>query len=208
MDSPDRFYLLVYTKKKVLQAVLEGRFSIAVWNKLYKTTLWQKIRFPVNHEYEDHICLSVIDQATRISVFQDFLYFHRKRSGSITMVPTLKRLRDWLHGRKYLETFVEQHTPEIFSTKQMISIKQKTVIGMIGIYAQSAQTHSEDIELIRKEVLDKARAIPRISFRAKSSYQLLRLCPKMLITLYPIYCNLYYYCRTWKHMSIMKNNSR
>lgn len=57
---------------------------VAVWNKLYRKELWDKLRFPVGKICEDAFTTyKLIDQARKLIQIPDELYFYRIRSGSI-----------------------------------------------------------------------------------------------------------------------------
>lgn len=65
------------------------------WNKLYKKELFEDIRYPEGHVYEDvSTTHKLIHKAARIYVFNDSLYYHVKREGSITQTHTAANKRD------------------------------------------------------------------------------------------------------------------
>ena len=56
----------------------------ALWNKLYKSTLFDNIRYKEGFVHEDEfIYRSIMEQCNKIAIINEPLTFHRIRSGSI-----------------------------------------------------------------------------------------------------------------------------
>lgn len=61
------------------------------WNKLYAAHLWEDVRFPVGHNYEDvHTTYRVFEKANRITIIPDALYRYRIRKNGIVHSRSLK----------------------------------------------------------------------------------------------------------------------
>ena len=79
----------IMTGLEALQT-LSGDSGVAlgvVWNKLYKKSLFENIRFPLGKYHEDVFVMHlIIDQCKMISAVGDVLYYYRQREGSITKV--------------------------------------------------------------------------------------------------------------------------
>ena len=77
---------LLYTVKEfsyTTYTLLSWQCNLA-WNKLYKKSLFQNIRFPVGKIHEDEFTIyKVVWSANRIGVVSDKLYYYRYRSESI-----------------------------------------------------------------------------------------------------------------------------
>ena len=59
--------------------------NVSVCTKLYKTTLWKNIKFPINKVYEDTaIIYKIIDKANKIAYGNKECYFYVAREGSIS----------------------------------------------------------------------------------------------------------------------------
>jgi len=59
--------------------------NVLVWNKLCKKEIWNEIRFPAGLVFEDHyVTPRIIDNANKISVTSQKLYYYVQREGSIT----------------------------------------------------------------------------------------------------------------------------
>ncbi len=67
----------------------------AVWNKLYKRTLFDVIRFPEDMIFEDiAVTHKIVLQARRIVILPDVLYYYVYRKGSLSQCFSLKNKRD------------------------------------------------------------------------------------------------------------------
>lgn len=74
-----------YKREEALHCLIDGKINCNVWNKLYKSKLWNTIRFPEGHNYEDiDTTYKILDIAKNVSLIDNILCFHRKRPGSIT----------------------------------------------------------------------------------------------------------------------------
>lgn len=72
-------------KEWLTETNLNDFISCAVWNKLYRKSLFNSISFPVNRHYEDEATTyKVVYNARKIVRLNASLYFYRQRDGSIT----------------------------------------------------------------------------------------------------------------------------
>lgn len=59
-------------------------FYVTMWAKLFRRSLWRKLRFPVGKLHEDEFVIhTLIDECERISVSKKPMYYYMQRSGSI-----------------------------------------------------------------------------------------------------------------------------
>ena len=74
-------------------------FWTVAWNKLYKSEVFGKCRFPVGKYYEDEFWANEIYQMDiRMVTIPDCLYFYRQRAGSIMSKTSLARNMDILQA--------------------------------------------------------------------------------------------------------------
>lgn len=65
------------------------------WNKLYKKDLFEDVRYPEGHVYEDvYTTHKLIHKAAKVFLLNNRLYYHVKRRGSITHTHTIANQRD------------------------------------------------------------------------------------------------------------------
>jgi len=62
----------------------QENFQIVSWNKLYKKSLFEDIRFPIGKLNEDSFTTyKILAEAKKVSFFDDILYYYRQREKSI-----------------------------------------------------------------------------------------------------------------------------
>ena len=69
----------LYGRKDALCALVEGRLIHSVWNKLYRSELWNNIRFPIGHVYED--------KDTMYKILDNLSYIKTARKGNNNKAP-------------------------------------------------------------------------------------------------------------------------
>ena len=74
--STDTFWNYFYTDTRI--------YYVTLWAKLYKSHLWNNVRFPLNTLHEDEFAVhQIISQCSKIAVSKKPLYFYLQREGSI-----------------------------------------------------------------------------------------------------------------------------
>lgn len=82
------------------------RFTrIVSWNKLYKKSVWENLRYPSGRIQEDEFIHHILYYERVIAYTSNKLYYHRQRPGSITFSKTIKNWLDQLEGLKIREQF-------------------------------------------------------------------------------------------------------
>jgi len=89
-DNPDKDFIHkkpipgIYNKKAALEGILDYKFRIVAWNKIYKAELWQNTRFPKGRYHEDEFTIPyIIDSCNRYVSIGEALYYYVQRGGSI-----------------------------------------------------------------------------------------------------------------------------
>ena len=178
-----------YGRVEALQALVDGKINTSVWNKIYQKKLWDGIRFPEGHNYEDvDTMFRVFDRCSSVRVLDEVLYLHRKRPGSITQSLTEENVSDHMLAFSHLEAFVREHIPEVFCEEQLKKIRQHRLDRMIVYFAKS----TGDDRLRRKlksRIVSAAEewGIEDFGIRTKAAYRMVCRCPRLLEMLYPIY---------------------
>ena len=183
-----------YNRTQALYAYLEGSINPAVWNKIYKRHLWEQVRFPDGHVYEDLVTTyKVFDRCKKVYILNSPLYLYRKRPESITSTHTWKNRRDKLMAYSHFIEYVECKTPTVFSNKQLQRVRQRYIEGMIRFYfrysgrgqnSEGSFTHD-----LRKTIMKEVRnaGIETIGLRYRTIYCIICACPSMLKFIYPLF---------------------
>lgn len=100
--------------KKMLQF---GQYESFVWNKLFKRELFDNVRFPSGHLYEDlYTTYKLLDKAKRIVYSKNVKYFYRQRNGSIIHTGYNAKYYDYVQASSEICDFVEKKYPKIMQT--------------------------------------------------------------------------------------------
>ena len=82
-----------YDHNQAMRTMLSGDFRFALWNKLWKLSLFDDIEFPDKACSEDvRITYKVMDKAKKVVSVYDTFYHYRQRHSSIIHTPSAKRL--------------------------------------------------------------------------------------------------------------------
>lgn len=176
----------VYERDDALCALIDGRLSTTVWDKVYKRSLWDDIRFPDGHNHEDlETFYRVLDICASICIIDSLLYFHRKRSGSITVNHTKQNNDDWDLAYLHLYQYVEANTPKIFSREQLSRL---SVSRLVTKMIQFVNVRDKEYEHhLRGDIIELAKGIDQWSCRLRIGYFMVCHCPWLLKISYAIY---------------------
>ena len=88
--------------------LLGGSIGQAAWNKIYRRSLFDTIRFPEGYNYEDaRIMYKLFQQARSVAVIPDVFYHYMQYKGSIAHVESAKNRLD--HWTAYYELYKVFH---------------------------------------------------------------------------------------------------
>lgn len=138
-----------YSKKEALEVFLfNGYLTPCVASKMWKKSLWQKIRCPEGKLFEDqYTTYKLLMLANKIVFDPEVYYYYFKRSGSIGHSSFSKRTYDLLFGigeqyetiKKYLQKFPES-----------MHIRAAFIIASEAIYSPSAEYKRVPDKIINK----------------------------------------------------------
>ena len=134
-----RTYIVGYIEKHtksffsgpdILIALLDNEIDNAIWNKLYRKEIFERIRFPEDRSFEDAAIMhKIVEQAKGVYVYSLPKYHYQKRENSITKINTAKNLIDFADAHIERYCFFEEKHRELFKTKQ----EKVTRYAAIGI---------------------------------------------------------------------------
>lgn len=186
---------IVYDRLEALQALAMFYITSYVWNKMYKKSLWERIRFPEGHVYEDiATTFRVLDSCRRVCVLRDSLYLRRIRPNSITNSISEKSINDCLSACISFENYIIDNTPTIFSSDHLKCRQSSRLNQMIQYYLQffhkpNSVERKEYQNVLRKqiEILGRKIGLGCCSFRSKCLYFSITKCYSIIELVYSLY---------------------
>lgn len=184
----------VIERKTVIHALITGTLNNYVWNKLYKSNLWDRIRFLEGHVYEDvEIDYRISSCCEKVYVMEQALYLYRKHFGSITHTVTLRNCQDRLLSYNRVLSYIQENIPAIFSDEQLFMWKQKMVKNMVILYlkAEGIKETNRDVfcnELKRQIIIIGGETgLGNDRQGVRIAYWMIWHCPHLLHAIYPVY---------------------
>lgn len=105
----------VMTKERALERMLlDDGFDMGPWGKMYRTSLFEGIEYPVGKIYEDSATTyKLIDQATRVVYGSKSIYYYIHHATSIVNVTFNPKKMDMIDVTKEMYQFVVQNYPAL-----------------------------------------------------------------------------------------------
>ena len=128
------------------------------WNKLYRKSLWDSIRFPEGYLYEDiQAMCPLFEKCIGILTLPDCLMVYRIRKNSITQSFSLQHLRDSLLCSARVEAFIENRCPSIFSPEIGQAYRERAAVSASRKYAAllRAGTPRKELDSFLEELVRK-----------------------------------------------------
>ena len=196
--KPEKFFPLIekgiYDRNSVIQYLLDDTLDVSIWNKLYKRSLWDEIRFNEGHVFEDiETFYRVCSLCSNVCVLPDVLYLHRKRPYSITTVFTQDYMEDAILASARTESFIRENVPDLFSDDQLMSYDRKYVTRILVHYLQANEIADDKIKEYREDLKRRLfdavndHGISDFDLRFRIVYRMVRVCPWLLDRLFHCY---------------------
>lgn len=173
-----------YDRIRALQALADIQINISVWNKLYRKELWNSVRFPNGHLFEDlEVSYQIFQLVGKVYALDRKLYLHRLCDGSITVNWSEAKINDFELAYNHFNAYISSHIPDIFTEKQLNKNRQFQLNTMMACFIDLSRSRSQSGKPFRNElkkrIIDFAAhtGIKQYSFKTKAAYWLLRFCP-------------------------------
>lgn len=162
--KPDASYKLLFSKEKW--------FGVFAWNKLYKTELFNNIRYPEGYYFEDSgTTYKLIHKCEKISFGYEPQYFYRQqREGQITAVFNTKKIDDKLLFLDEMYAFFFARYSNIMD--EYISYYLNCLITIYGIVIQDKPQNREDANRVRSLAKSLTRKINKKKLTKKVKVKL------------------------------------
>lgn len=171
-----------YDRGQALHGLIYGKFTIGVYDKLYRRELWKEFRFPEGRFHEEYeVEYNIFYLMNKLYYLEQPLYLRRIRPGSTTQTFSRKMAEDWKQAHDNVVSFVKSHIPEVFDETHLNKSRQSRMAGMIEFYVKGA-VNTRDLKAVCENT-DPSK----LNFRGWLAHQFIRHCPWLLKILYPIY---------------------
>ncbi len=187
----------IYDRKEALCALIDGKMNVHVWNKIYRRYLWDEIRFPDGHVYEDMLTTyKIMNRTRKLYMLDEVLYQKRIRRGAITMSFSEKNIMDRILAFSMRDRYIQDHIQGIFSKEQLLYLEKIKLRQLMDMYYRySARMNSEKMfsAEFRKMIIEMQSTINlhQCNFRFRVMYYMLCSCPNLMKLIYPVSFQLY-----------------
>ena len=171
-----------------IQAVMVDEFTaheygaVVVWNKLYKKSLFDAIRFPEGHVCEDAATThKVVHMATSILILNNYLYHHVYRKESISRSGKCAMRRDKFY-------FMNERYNFLISCEYPKEKLNDSLYGAAISFLSTVPSSDDELFLLAKRIVNSIEIIPKSLSRKqrvgiqiwKINEQLFFKCAKVL----------------------------
>lgn len=105
----------VLAKNEYFERLLyQDGVEVSAWGKLYKSSLYQNVRYPVGKLYEDiPTTYRLIEQANKIAVIPYIDYYYFQRENSIAQTKFSISKMDAIYHMRIFGNFIQENYPEL-----------------------------------------------------------------------------------------------
>ena len=120
-----------YTAEEAVAHLFDGQVTDGVWNKLYKSSIFEDLRFPEGRVFEEISTMyRVALRCKKVTCISYVGYHHVMRSGSITHTTTMQNLVDFWTAHKERRDYLVDHIPEYIDDDLMNAIEMDVMIAV------------------------------------------------------------------------------
>ena len=173
----------LYSGENLISEICEdGYYNLAVWNKLFKRSIFDKIRFPDNRYEDAFIFFEILERVSKVYISQETKYFYRQRKDSI-----MNKVFDdnVLDNITYRELFLETAHKRYQRLIPLMSFNCKMgYFFVLGILAKSKDIKNK-FELARelqrkmREGIKEVIKSDKVNFNGKIAYTSLAVSFKL-----------------------------
>ena len=155
----------VYSSREMQLNLLNDAYvnHVVVWNKLYKKSLFENIRFPNGKVHEDeYVTYKVFSEAKAIVYINKQLYYYRKSSNSITGSNFSAKRLVVLDAYEEKKVFYKEDS-ELYS--KVVLLYQKILKKYFFNTKKFVADNKEHLSNIRKKLKQNYKDIKSLKFR-------------------------------------------
>lgn len=126
----------VVASQEALRLLMTKELDSYAWNKLYRRELFDGIRYPEGHVWEDvGTTYRLIRNARRVIFCRESLYHYRRRAEGISVKPSVKTCQDIFRMRLARYRDLEQTHPELAQLGLRELAEAAIYMYELGLYA-------------------------------------------------------------------------
>ena len=185
----------VYDREKALRMLTEDTINPNAVNKMYHSSLWKEIRFPVGHAYGEDLDISfrLIDCCKSVCGIDEVLYLRRRHDESVTRTISQKYIRDLVLAFSHYESFVESNIPNVYGANHLNCVRRSELKQIIPFYIRLSQNNGKEekafLKKLRKRIikLGKHAGFQNCSKLIRIGYWMICFCPWLIGNLSAVY---------------------
>jgi glycosyltransferase involved in cell wall biosynthesis len=166
------------------QFMLENLYSknwvpknVIAWNKLYKKSVWEGLRYPEGVIHEDeYVIHHIFGQVDQVAYTCAPLYYYRQREASITKEISSKRINDIVQLFNLRAVYFKDRGYDLL-------VKENSKAKFLNIAILSVTNKNENLRSLLKQNLSAILWQSNIPFKMKCSCALLSVFPGLFWTL-------------------------
>lgn len=147
-------HAMMLCSAEALNLLVAGKINCSAWNKLYRSNLWNDLRFPEGCVYEDtQVILRAIEKSSRVMLIPEKLVLYRRRKGSITSTQTEEHIRDYIKAIQIAEKYAKDNSPEVIKDKNRMLLIENNARALSIKYANLLNNSDDNLTetLLKKE---------------------------------------------------------
>lgn len=168
----------IFSREEAMALVLSDKIISSSWNKLCKSYLYEKVRFPIGVTFEDiHETYKLFVDCKKVSYVEECLYYYRTNSQGISMSSNPRNLYNIFLGFKDRLEFAKTSYPDSVDICVKLAIDTAMNIYNRNSFNLSIEiSQSELEELVRYIKQNKQLAMGSSNISQKQKIRIWLLC--------------------------------
>lgn len=163
------------SREKYFEKLLyQDGVEISAWGKLYKSSFFKNVKYPVGKLYEDvPTTYKLIEQAKKIAVIPNIDYYYYQRENSIAQSKFSIRKMDAIYNMRIFGNFIQENYPELmdaFKCRYFSTICNILFQINDSDFQQQKKILWNEVKKYRFDVLENKRARKKARIAAVISY--------------------------------------
>ena len=173
-----------YDRVEALRALAVGKINHSVWNKIYRRMLWDDIRFPDGHVYEDLLTTyRIMNRIEKLVMLDNVFYQKRIHREAITATFSEKNIQDRILSFSMQEDFINEQIHDVFSEEHLFNMKRFKLITLMDMYIRYIPVGEDGkrfAEMLRQQIVQTRNTMNmrKCRLHIRILYYLLLIFPK------------------------------